>query len=155
VEQELPYYDPRAASAYLKKRGLRTEPQTLAKYRSAGGGPKFAYFGRFPRYREDWLEEYARSRISGPLRSTSEAASRRSDRRATDGRNSEPSARAAAIAVLTTPPPNPGVRRVRAHRPRADREPYRVTDRRLSGNACAGRGSIGRRQPCFFGGEVN
>jgi hypothetical protein len=105
LEQELPYYDPQTASAYLKRGGLKTEPQTLAKYRSAGGGPKFAYFGRFPRYREDWLEEYARSRISCPLRSTSEAESRRQD--------SEPLARAAAVL---TSPPYPGARRIRANR---------------------------------------
>ena len=71
-EDQLPFLDTIGASAHLKKKGLQAEPQTLAKYRSQGGGPLFSLFGRFPRYRQDWLDEYAERRISGPIRSTSE-----------------------------------------------------------------------------------
>jgi len=71
-EEQHRYFDPIEASAYLKKKGLPAEPQTLAKYRSQGGGPLFSLFGRFPRYRQDWLDEFAELRISGPMRSTSD-----------------------------------------------------------------------------------
>jgi hypothetical protein len=76
-EDEFPYYDPPDASDFLRDQGIQHGEQTLAKLRCGGGGPKFAYFGRFVRYRRDWLVDYARSRISGPLGSTSEAKSRR------------------------------------------------------------------------------
>jgi hypothetical protein len=72
---EFPYYDTFEAAEYLtNQRLIRTAPQTLAKYRTIGGGPRFQHFGRFPKYRQDWLDEYAESRISRPKRSTSEAA---------------------------------------------------------------------------------
>jgi hypothetical protein len=77
---ESPYYDPLVASDFLRNQGIEHSEQTLAKLRCGGGGPKFAYFGRFVRYRRDWLVDYARSRISGPLGSTSEAKSFRSAR---------------------------------------------------------------------------
>jgi hypothetical protein len=68
------YFDPDEASAFLKERGGRGAPKksTLAKYRVVGGGPKFAHFGRFPRYREDWLLEWLQERYSQPKRSTSD-----------------------------------------------------------------------------------
>jgi hypothetical protein len=74
---ELPYYDPSVASEFLRDLGIQHTDQTLAKLRCEGGGPKFAYFGRFVRYRQDWLVDYACSRISGPLGSTIEAKSLR------------------------------------------------------------------------------
>jgi hypothetical protein len=77
-EAEFPYYDPPIASDFLRDQGIEHSEQTLAKLRCGGGGPKFACFGRFVRYRQDWLVDYARSRISGPLDSTSEAKSFRS-----------------------------------------------------------------------------
>jgi hypothetical protein len=68
------YFDPDEASAFLKERGGRGAPKksTLAKYRVVGGGPQFAHFGRFPRYREDWLLEWLQERYSHPKRSTSD-----------------------------------------------------------------------------------
>src|SRR5262249_32647147 len=66
-EADFPYYDPPVASDFLRDQGIQHCEQTLAKLRCGGGGPKFAYFGRFVRYRRDWLVDYARSRISGPL----------------------------------------------------------------------------------------
>jgi hypothetical protein len=80
AEAEFPYYDPPVASDFLRDQGIQHSEQTLAKLRCGGGGPKFAYFGRFVRYRRDWLIDYARSRISGPLNSTAEAKSFRSAR---------------------------------------------------------------------------
>jgi hypothetical protein len=78
-KDELPYYDPPVASKFLRDRGIQHSEQTLAKLRCGGGGPKFAYFGRFVRYREDWLIDYACRRISGPVQSTNEAKSPRQD----------------------------------------------------------------------------
>ena len=64
---ELPYYETAEAAEYLtNQRGVRTAVQTLHKYRTIGGGPKFRHFGRFPKYRQDWLDESAESRISAP-----------------------------------------------------------------------------------------
>jgi hypothetical protein len=72
-----PYYDTAGASRFLKEvMGERMGPATLHKLRCVGGGPVFEYFGRFPRYREDWLREYAQNRRSGPRRSTSEGGGR-------------------------------------------------------------------------------
>jgi len=73
VDQD-PYYDTEEAAEYLtNERGVRTARRTREKLRSIGGGPRFRHFGRFPRYRQDWLDEYAKTRISGTKRSTSEA----------------------------------------------------------------------------------
>lgn len=66
------YLSPRAAAEFLQERGFTISEKTLAKYRCVGTGPSFRHFGRFPRYREDWLEEWARSQISGRKRSTSD-----------------------------------------------------------------------------------
>jgi hypothetical protein len=72
-EEQRRFHPPASASAYLRDRhNLKQSEQTLAKLRSIGGGPRFSYFGRYPEYREDWLDEYAASRISGPVGSTSE-----------------------------------------------------------------------------------
>jgi hypothetical protein len=69
------YYDTAEAAEYLtNERGVKTAPQSLNKYRSIGGGPIFQHFGRYPKYRADWLDEWADNRISAPKRSTSDAA---------------------------------------------------------------------------------
>jgi hypothetical protein len=83
AEEEV-YLDPDEASAFLVGLGLPHAPSTLKKLRCTGGGPTFVKFGRFARYREDWLREYALSRVSAPMRSTSLAAvgNRRSKRAA-------------------------------------------------------------------------
>jgi hypothetical protein len=71
---DLIYYDTRGASRFLiDVMNERIGPATLNKLRCTGGGPTFEYFGRFPRYREDRLREFALSRRSGPVHSTSEA----------------------------------------------------------------------------------
>ena len=72
------YYDTRGASRFLVDvMGERIGAATLNKLRCTGGGPPFEYFGRFPRYREDRLREFALSRRSDPVRSTSEARRQR------------------------------------------------------------------------------
>jgi hypothetical protein len=61
------------ASAYLKENhDLDCAPKTLAKLASIGGGPVMEYAGRFPLYPEEGLDHFAESKLSGPVRSTSE-----------------------------------------------------------------------------------
>jgi hypothetical protein len=63
----------REASAYLAEvHGLQEAPTTLAKKACLGGGPVFESFGRVPYYRTESLDSYAKSRLSGPRRSTSD-----------------------------------------------------------------------------------
>jgi hypothetical protein len=62
-----------AASAYLKETyGLDCAPATLAKLAVTGGGPIMEYVGRWPHYPEDCLDEWALSKTSSRVRSTSE-----------------------------------------------------------------------------------
>ena len=65
--------DGASASEYLKLRhGIKRSPQTLAKYRSLGGGPKFRRAGRQITYELDYLDEYARQLLGEVVTSTSE-----------------------------------------------------------------------------------
>jgi hypothetical protein len=66
----------RQACVYLfEKHGLVRSPATLNKLRVIGGGPEFRKDGlKTVVYEEAALDRYAESRISRPLRSTSEAA---------------------------------------------------------------------------------
>jgi hypothetical protein len=50
-------------------------PGTLAKYAVIGGGPIFRRIGRFPLYAEDDLDRWITSKLSGPMRSTSDQPS--------------------------------------------------------------------------------
>jgi hypothetical protein len=68
------------ASKILTSEGLPTAASTLKKLRCTGGGPTFVKFGRFARYTLPWLREYAESRLSAPMRSTSESASQKQTR---------------------------------------------------------------------------
>jgi hypothetical protein len=73
MEDQFPYHDTANASRFLTE--VMRHPiqsERLANLRTSGGGPTFEYFGRYPRYREDWLREWAMSRRSGPVRSTVE-----------------------------------------------------------------------------------
>ena len=56
-----------AAVYFFQEHGQRYAPATLTKWRSVGGGPAFFRVGRAVRYLQPHLDEYARSRISGPL----------------------------------------------------------------------------------------
>ena len=62
-----------SASEYLKLRhGIKRSPQTLAKYRSVGGGPKFRRAGREIAYELEHLDEYACQLLGDVVTSTSE-----------------------------------------------------------------------------------
>jgi hypothetical protein len=64
----------RAASAdALTAAGFPVTKATLATKATRGGGPPFRLFGRVPLYRWGDLLDWARSRLSAPMRSTSEA----------------------------------------------------------------------------------
>jgi hypothetical protein len=64
----------REAVEYLASLGLPIAFNTLQKLATTGGGPVFRHFGRWPIYRREDLEDWARSRLSGPKASTSQAA---------------------------------------------------------------------------------
>ncbi len=65
----------RAAGNYLKGRYGHGSEKTLAKLACLGGGPEFHKAGdRVELYTKEALDAWALARISGPLKSTSEAA---------------------------------------------------------------------------------
>jgi hypothetical protein len=57
----------------LTRAGYPTATATLATKAVRGGGPPFRYFGRFPLYAWGDGLAWARSRLSPPVASTSEA----------------------------------------------------------------------------------
>ena len=63
----------RDAAAALTAAGYPVARATLATRASRGGGPLFRRFGRVPLYRWGDLLTWAESRLSPPIRSTSEA----------------------------------------------------------------------------------
>jgi hypothetical protein len=64
----------KAASKYLfDVHGVVRAPSTLAKDAVMGGGPAFHRMGRFPVYTPAGLDEYVASKLSGPMRSNSDA----------------------------------------------------------------------------------
>jgi hypothetical protein len=63
----------RDAAAALSAAGYPVARATLATRASTGGGPSFRRFGRVPLYRWGDLLDWAQSRLSAPMRSTSEA----------------------------------------------------------------------------------
>ncbi len=68
------YLRRQAAALYVRERwGLPCQPSWLAKLAVVGGGPVFRRCGRIPVYEEVALDEWARSRLSAPMRSTSES----------------------------------------------------------------------------------
>ena len=56
----------------LTEAGFPTAPATLASRATRGGGPPFRLYGRIPLYRWADALEWAKSRLSGPFRGTSE-----------------------------------------------------------------------------------
>ena len=54
--------------------GIPLSPKTLAKLAVVGGGPRFRKAGRIPLYDPTNLDEWARSKLSGLVASTSELA---------------------------------------------------------------------------------
>ena len=66
----------KAASEYLHEtHGLDRAPSTLAKLAVIGGGPIFRRINRVPYYSPENLDEWVASKLSPPMRSTSERAS--------------------------------------------------------------------------------
>jgi hypothetical protein len=78
----------RAASQYLQDRwAMRASEQTLAKYAVQGCGPEFQRYSRDVVYTTQELDEWARTRLSKSLRSTSQTnASGRSPRDPLEGK---------------------------------------------------------------------
>jgi hypothetical protein len=68
------YLREQAAADYLRKRFGFGAKRTLSKLRCIGGGPAFRKVGRLVIYAPDELDAWARSRMSAPMRSTSDAA---------------------------------------------------------------------------------
>lgn len=60
------------AAKYLQERYGAYTSETLAKLATVGGGPPFIKFGRFPLYRPELLDEWAKARMSKLVHSTSE-----------------------------------------------------------------------------------
>jgi hypothetical protein len=65
------------AAAYLQERYGAYTTETLAKLACIGGGPRFQKLGRFPVYTPEDLDDWAASRLSPPVSSTSELAEHR------------------------------------------------------------------------------
>jgi hypothetical protein len=64
-----------AASEYLAANwGVSRAPSTLAKLAVIGGGPIFRRAGRVPLYAPNDLDSWARSKLSAPMKSTSDEA---------------------------------------------------------------------------------
>jgi hypothetical protein len=63
----------RNAAAALTAAGYPVARATLATRASRGGGPPYRRFGRVPLYRWADLVDWAESRLSAPVHSTSEA----------------------------------------------------------------------------------
>jgi hypothetical protein len=64
------------ASRYLKDAwGVNFAPATLAKYAVIGGGPIFRRAGRVPLYSQNDLDSWIRSKLTGPMTSTSDLPS--------------------------------------------------------------------------------
>jgi hypothetical protein len=66
-----------AAADYLRSRFGFGARRTLSKLRCVGGGPAFRKIGRMVVYDPGDLEAWARSRMSAPMRSTSDVAALR------------------------------------------------------------------------------
>jgi len=71
------FLDPAEAVIFLNNEGYKTTQTTLAKLRCLGGGPIFQKMGKRVRYTPARLREFAASRLSPELRSTSESANPR------------------------------------------------------------------------------
>jgi hypothetical protein len=61
------------AAHALREAGFPIARATLATLASRGGGPAYRRFGRVPLYKWSDLLYWAQSRLSAPMRSTSEA----------------------------------------------------------------------------------
>lgn len=71
------YLRRKEAADYLRANYGHGSPRTLAKLATIGGGPEMVYSGRMPLYSPEALDAWARAKLSGPVRSTSERRSGR------------------------------------------------------------------------------
>lgn len=69
-----PKLDRRAAAEYCTSNGFKVSATTLGKLATIGGGPVFYKFGSRVVYDTGDLDAWVKSRLSRPLRSTSEEA---------------------------------------------------------------------------------
>jgi hypothetical protein len=65
--------DTATAAQWLTAHGVHRTEKTLRKLRCIGGGPKFRRLNGKPFYIEPDLTEWVESRLTAPMRSTSEA----------------------------------------------------------------------------------
>lgn len=86
------------AAEALTTSGFPVSPATLATKATRGGGPPFQRFGRVPLYRWGDCLDWAHSRLSEPVRSTSEGY-------AVDGRGSTRPSAATVIPPVSLSPP--------------------------------------------------
>jgi len=68
------YIDRREAAKYLTDRGLKYTHSSLQKLASLGGGPEYQIFGSRAVYTIPKIEAWIATKLTGPRRSTSEAA---------------------------------------------------------------------------------
>jgi hypothetical protein len=72
------YMRRKSAAEYVRARwGVPCSPNTLAKLATIGGGPVFRRSGRTPLYTADNLDRWVESKLSRPMRSTSDVADAR------------------------------------------------------------------------------
>jgi hypothetical protein len=64
----------REVAAYLTERGLPTTYGTLTKQAHTGGGPEYQMWGNKAVSTPEQVDDYIAAKLSGPRRSTSEAA---------------------------------------------------------------------------------
>lgn len=69
---DVTFFDRKQAAKHLTDRGLKTAPSTLSKLATVGGGPLFRRYGVRVVYMIDDLNAWAESKLSSPLRSTSD-----------------------------------------------------------------------------------
>jgi hypothetical protein len=74
------YLRRRAAAEYLRTHwGIPCTEKTLAKRACVGGGPVYRLFGRIPLYAIVDLDVYAETKLSKPVRCTSEYRAEKPD----------------------------------------------------------------------------
>ena len=68
-----------AAAKALTDSGFPTSAKTLATLASRGGGPTYQKFGRIPLYTWSFALAWAESKLSVPVRSTSEIRDKKTE----------------------------------------------------------------------------
>lgn len=64
------------AAAYLTERGFPVAKNTLQKYATIGGGPKYYRFGNRALYTPDALLQWAEQKLSNPRVSTTDTSNK-------------------------------------------------------------------------------